>query len=67
MGAKQSLTKRGNFSTPKGKIFFDMKGVNVLGPILPKNVDKIEDPEAADLEEAIKGSMVAKAQDLLNF
>ena len=61
VGAKQSLTKRGNFSTPKGKIFFDMKGVNVRGPILPKNVDKIEDPEAADLEEAIKGSMVDKA------
>ncbi len=61
IGAKQSPPKRGHFTTPTGKIFFDMKGVNVRGPILPRNVGKVQDPEAADLEEAIKGSMVEKA------
>ena len=61
IGFSQTLSQGGSFDTPKGKIFYNMSGVNVKGPRLPENVTKVEDPEAANLEKSVKKSVLEQS------
>ena len=61
IGFSQTLNQGGSFDTPKGKIFYNMSGVNVKGPRLPENVDKVDDPETANLQKAVQKSVLQKS------
>ena len=60
VGAKETKKKKGNFSTPTGQIYFDMTGVDVRGPLLPANIDKVDDPESLNLEKSVRKKILGE-------
>ena len=60
VGFSGTLSKAGNFDTPRGKVYYNMTGVNAKGPILPANVEKVEDPEALNLERSVRKKILGE-------
>ena len=60
VGFSATLGQAGNFDTPKGKVYYNMAGVNAKGPILPANVDKVDDPESLNLEKSVRKKILGE-------